>query len=48
MNVMPKKDNILYKYSLKMKGEFNIINSVPINPMHTVFHGALNWVIHEV
>jgi hypothetical protein len=48
MNVMPKKDNILYKYSLKTKGEFNIINSVPIDPMHTVFHGALNWVIHEV
>lgn len=45
---MPDADNILYKYCLKTKGEFNIMTSIPLDAMHTVFHCALNGLIEDV
>jgi hypothetical protein len=36
------------KYHAKTNGEFNIITSIPLDPMHTVFHCALDWLIKDV
>jgi hypothetical protein len=44
-NVQPDRNNVLLKYALKSNGEFDIIHSVPLDSMHTVFHCALSWII---
>jgi hypothetical protein len=43
-NKFPDPENLLYKYSLKTNGAFNIIHSIPLDPMHTLYHCALNWI----
>lgn len=42
--VRPQRDNILHKYSKETNGAFHILHSVPIDPMHTVFHCAITWI----
>lgn len=42
----PDANNILYKYSLSQP-EFNIIHSVPLDSMHTVFHVAIQWLFYH-
>jgi hypothetical protein len=44
-NVHPDPNNILLKYALKSNGTFNIIHSIPLDSMHTVFHCAISWLI---
>jgi hypothetical protein len=44
LKVFPKKDNILLKYSQKTNWEFNIITSVPLDTMHTIYHNCLDWL----
>jgi hypothetical protein len=47
-NVQPNPRNILLKYCRQTEGEFNIIHGVPLDPMHTVFHVALTWLVDAV
>lgn len=42
----PDPNNILYKYSLA-NPDFNILYSVPLDSMHTVFHCAVTWILHH-
>jgi uncharacterized FlaG/YvyC family protein len=44
-NVHPDPNNVLLKYALKSNGTFNIIHSIPLDSMHTVFHRALSWIV---
>lgn len=46
-NRVPDPHNILLKYCRKTEQKFDIISSVPIDPMHTIFQCALNWLIGE-
>jgi hypothetical protein len=45
-NIFPDPKNVFYKYSLLESNKFDIIHSVPLDSMHTVFHCALSWLVH--
>ena len=45
-NVVPMK-NLLLKYLIQTHGHFNIITSISLDSMHTVFHCALTWLIWD-
>jgi hypothetical protein len=47
-NVHPDPKNILLKYCRQTEGEFDIVFNVPLDPMHTVFHVALTWLVEKV
>jgi hypothetical protein len=48
MNVIPDKNNILWEYSKRTNGEFNILNNIPLDSMHTIFHCAITWLMEGV
>nr|XP_047142872.1 uncharacterized protein LOC124817116 [Hydra vulgaris] len=43
---VPDPHNILLMYSKQTEGRFNILHSIPLDAMHTVYSCAVPWLFH--